>query len=824
MIVNNNQLKFLIEDQIIKNKEFSKKETNDCKKQIINTPSKINHEIKKEIKSSKNSNNHKFLSEGLTSSQIENSENLLKFDNNDGNQIKKQNDLLNENTNSCLKNNKGNSTMIFQSVKSDKLERDLISKIIDDKIFKKTIFENSNLIKSIKENENKNISLNLNIELNLNLFPSEKDVINSKEYKMETFSKENFSNNKKEKQTDYILNLPVFNDLNLKNHNEDLNGIFDKICNDLKREIRENQSNDSPKRYLIKDLKRSSLFNLDKTHYTFEYMKNKNNKIESECLLEFLNFIDFNLKNTITNDNNAYKLYSKYEFLTNNLVDKEDFFKILNNSNDKNIYDIKHDDSGVCVGNKDLILDFFSMSENEKKRKIFSQSKDESNLNTNKNLSNVPPTKNNLFNLNNENIIKISSSDTKNKSKGKIEENHEKIKSFNQSNNLINNWKTTINSQDIDIINDLQLNKNNINLNKNKSPSGKIFKSSIDINFNKDFENNINNIVSPKIDSNKRNPFNPNNDVSNLDELNNNYQNNLNKISNEQISLNQNYLIPNIFSEKIEKNDKNTNDLGNLNNYTRLGEPFENELFLLNSKKYREIEETIQKNENQCSIPQNMLCLKYQHVLNNNNLFDSLNNENLEIAKIISNIEYENYENYENENSLLYHSNLCENDNNSRLNRQYIKERKFKTDSIHKKIKVNILKFIKDYIIDHAPNIKLPNLSQEIVTNVNISYNKELLEKKIIEIYQEDFDSNNKEALESILNIMATNQEFNNVMLLKLKDFIEEKYLNSEYHKNKLKSIYEKESQEYYMNYLFLDKDFINYYLNNRGNRKIIKK
>jgi hypothetical protein len=108
---------------------------------------------------------------------------------------------------------------------------------------------------------------------------------------------------------------------------------------------------------------------------------------------------------------------------------------------------------------------------------------------------------------------------------------------------------------------------------------------------------------------------------------------------------------------------------------------------------------------------------------------------------------------------------------------------------------------------------------------VNISFNQNLLKKTIYKIYKDDFIENNGlESLDIIKNCLIKNSEFYKLMNLTLMEFIIKKYWNSEFHKKKLTEIFEKESYEYYLNYEFYDKEFINYFLSNKGNKRKIDK
>ena len=108
-----------------------------------------------------------------------------------------------------------------------------------------------------------------------------------------------------------------------------------------------------------------------------------------------------------------------------------------------------------------------------------------------------------------------------------------------------------------------------------------------------------------------------------------------------------------------------------------------------------------------------------------------------------------------------------------------------------------------------------------MVTNVNIDHNKRLLDSKIIEIYDRDYSKNKCfDSLNGILKAMTEDREFNRNMNLKLRDFVTEKYNDSEFHKQKLKTILDTEIYEYYQYYTKLDKEFLKYFQLNKGNKK----
>lgn len=740
----------------------------------------------------------------------EKQEETLKKENNKTEDIKNDN-KMNPNINQRIAN--GNST-IFQSIKSNKLEKDLLSKIVDDITFKKSILDNNNLIKSIKENENKNISLNLKIEMNLNLF-NDKHSPSPNEYKIDTYAKEKTGINQTKKETEYYVNMPIYNNLNFKDNNRDIGKILNQICNDLIGEIRENRINESPQVSVKNEPNNNNYYNLGKAQYAFDYLKNPNNKIESQCLLEFLNFIDFNLKNTISQDNDFYKLYSKYEFLSNNFIDHQLFFKILDDKNsniDKILQKHFNNNEDSNFQSKDLVINLGLNSENEAKADPeFKTEEILLNKNTNKNF--FTDSKNSYNNFNKLDYYQISNENNKikilNENKIRNCENFQnfRVKPYN-GNYSINNTKTTINSEDIDIINDLQSVKTNNNHHISlKNSSLKIFKSSNVLN-NFYSNNNSSNVTTGQQYQMRNSENDFKRDQNNLSI--NNFIDDSNVENNKMISLcneNKDFIISNNFTERILKNDNNFPDLTEILKFNIINDNLEQQ-FLLKQKKLKEEEgEDFNKNRNQI----NNTSKKYhfgdkRDILDDIELFESFKRKKFLIQKITN-----HEENLE-----------CPNSNNIiKSNMSNNKEmRKFKTDSIHKKIKVNILKFIKDYVVEFVPNKKIPNLSQEIVTNVNISYNKELLEKKIIDIYVEDFEKNNNEALVGIIDVMKNRNDFYEVMNMKLKDYVVEKYWKSDFHRSKLKRIYDFEPREYFLNYVNQDRDFINYFLSNRGNKK----
>ncbi len=729
--------------------------------------------------------------------------------------------------------------------------------------------------------------------MNLNLFNDKQQTQPATtrfEYKIDTYAKEKIGvNQQTQRETEYFINLPIYNSLNFKDNN-DKKVILNQVCSDLIGEIRENRINDAPRISLLKKepYNKNMLFNLGKAHYSFDYLKNPNNKIESQCLLEFLNFIDFNLKNTISRDNDFTALYSKYEFLANNLIDNRLFFEILDETDiNKNMHYLNfvenlkqssnsntdtntHANTNTNITNtataedlnfNSLVMNLGLNSEKEEATEEASELKLEE-ISFNKHNNNA----NKSFLTPKDNLNKsVGYHDPHNQhhpwEKNKINNfnihaataaNKERIKPFTA--NYSNNYgiKTTINSQDIDIINDLQPvkinshsnnsnnNNNNLNFFKNQSLK-KIFKSSNCLNNSSSASNNnVSNIIN---NTNKtaqtlqkitfENDFKINHHLYNNSTNNNSNIANLNSLNSNTMLVcqeNKDFIISNTFTERILKNENNFPDLTEILKFNILDDNQERQ-FLLKQKKLKDEEPRKSNNLNNFnsfhhySYENNNSGKRYNFTQKGDNIEDlELFDESVKRKKFL--IQKHANQGQSNTKEAHHLNNIHNNSNNNNIqlkssNDSINKElRKFKTDSIHKKIKVNILKYIKDFVVEYVPNKKIPNLSQDIVTNVNITYNKELLEKRLIDIYKEDFEKNNREAFAEIIDVMQYKSDFSEVMNMKLKDYIFEKYWMSDFHRNKLKRIFDLEHREYFWNYVNVDRDFINYFVSNRGNKK----
>ena len=392
--------------------------------------------------------------------------------------------------------------------------------------------------------------------------------------------------------------------------------------------------------------------------------------------------------------------------------------------------------------------------------------------------------------LNNQNNLNLSNFLNDNKSENQqmnnlynlvnsgnsVNEKNSKINSLNNENlNELKNFYYLMNSEAKETINDFN-SSNNFNKlnNSNKNNKNSVFLNTKTKRKNSNFSEtgNKNNLYSSSIEGKInfcQNPSSSNNNRENIFESSNDFEIEQNKNREKNFHYNKSHIV----REKDDIYD------------------------FLKSKKFH-IKKYIKNDQNQPPKeiepikPKNLLIKKT--IINNNESTNNANNDN----------------NNNNNNVLI----LPETKN-------FRENRKFKADSIHKKIKVNVLKYLKATITEFIPNKRLNNLSQEIITNVNISFNKDLLEKQLFKIYEDDYlATDGIECLDNIKNAMDENREFFDMMNLNLKDFIIHKYWKSNFHKKKLSKIFQQESYEYYVNYEFLDKEFINYFLNNKGNKR----
>jgi len=358
--------------------------------------------------------------------------------------------------------------------------------------------------------------------------------------------------------------------------------------------------------------------------------------------------------------------------------------------------------------------------------------------------------------------------------------------------------------------------------------------------------NNINNLNEKNIRNNvynNENLYDMRNNISynNTDKNLINDLNNFNRLNNNPNSLfntknsNQNNFTHNknnvFLSNKIKRKNSNNSDSPDNKNYKSNRSEGRYCESNYGSNNNFDDDENCYKNRGYGNMSQDGKNNSV-HSRNNDDIYDFLKSKKFHIKKFnkseqalnnANNMSNTQVSNFPRTTANLPNVNMS---NSSLQENKSIKEnRKFKADSIHKKIKVNVLKYLKGTVCEFIPNKKINNLSQEIITNVNISFNKELLEKQLYKIYEDDYlENDGLDCFENINRAMAENREFFELLNMTMKDFIIYKYWKSDFHKKKLSKIFQQESYEYYVNYEYLDKEFINYFLSNKGNkRKILK-
>ena len=163
------------------------------------------------------------------------------------------------------------------------------------------------------------------------------------------------------------------------------------------------------------------------------------------------------------------------------------------------------------------------------------------------------------------------------------------------------------------------------------------------------------------------------------------------------------------------------------------------------------------------------------------------------------------------------------------------KQRKFKSDDIRKKIKSNCHKIIKNIINENLKKAGSEEffgfLPQSFLGNVSKIFNKKYMNSTYEDLLSIDFSKNQKTGnLEidqknynkniNVLNYLEKNPEiskisgFNKIKKMKYKDILNSYFLSKEFENtiDMLKN--KKETTEYITEYIFLAKDYINFFSN----------
>ena len=148
--------------------------------------------------------------------------------------------------------------------------------------------------------------------------------------------------------------------------------------------------------------------------------------------------------------------------------------------------------------------------------------------------------------------------------------------------------------------------------------------------------------------------------------------------------------------------------------------------------------------------------------------------------------------------------------------------RKSEVDSLLKKAKCKFFQTVHN-IMKYCLNITVNRLPQIFITNINIEYNRNYLEKTIIQIYNEFDLIQNINIIEEIDDniIRIKNKElFKHFSKFKLYELYEE-YIESQCYKKDIDKVKNKNGKNIGILYEFVSKNFIYYYMNNKN--KIVK-
>jgi len=120
----------------------------------------------------------------------------------------------------------------------------------------------------------------------------------------------------------------------------------------------------------------------------------------------------------------------------------------------------------------------------------------------------------------------------------------------------------------------------------------------------------------------------------------------------------------------------------------------------------------------------------------------------------------------------------------------------------------------------------MKKLPQNFIKDVHIEFNKIHMNFTLEELFMKKFGESNNFKLENNIKIIKKiRQVHKNFPMLKmtLKEILE-KYFESETYKEDLQKLRKKESEEYCALYDAIAKDYINYFMNQNGNKHKIYK
>ena len=142
--------------------------------------------------------------------------------------------------------------------------------------------------------------------------------------------------------------------------------------------------------------------------------------------------------------------------------------------------------------------------------------------------------------------------------------------------------------------------------------------------------------------------------------------------------------------------------------------------------------------------------------------------------------------------------------------------RKTQIDSLLKKCKSKAFKTIHESI-KKCLNFKLQRLPQNFITNIKIDFNKFYLDQSIFYIYQKNGIFSSFEDIK-IYVLPEKKEVLETFLSLKLNEVIEY-YVNSKKYINDYLHIVKREGEKFAQLFDFVSKNFITYYINNKGNK-----
>ena len=153
-----------------------------------------------------------------------------------------------------------------------------------------------------------------------------------------------------------------------------------------------------------------------------------------------------------------------------------------------------------------------------------------------------------------------------------------------------------------------------------------------------------------------------------------------------------------------------------------------------------------------------------------------------------------------------------------KLNLQHFM-RKTQIDSLLKKCKSKAYKNIHE-ALKKCLKIKLPRLPQTFITNIKIEFNKNYLNKTVLEIYREfNIINSYQELLEKNSIIENRKKVFEDFLNLTFKN-VYEHYINSYQFKKDYLLVCEREGQKFAILFSYISQIFIKYYQKSTGNKK----